>query len=121
MFNLNDSVRYWLYSEPTDMRKSFHSLSGIITNMMNLDPLCGDAFIFINKNRTRIKVLHWEPGGMVLYSKLMEAGTLGKPTSYEKDGSLKWRELVLMVEGIVDDPKTRRQRLEDLANLRKRL
>ena len=58
---------------------------------------------------------------MVLYSKLMEAGTLGKPTSYEKDGSLKWRELVLMVEGIVDDPKTRRQRLEDLANLRKRL
>jgi hypothetical protein len=34
MFSLNDSMRYWLYSEPTDMRKSFFSLSGIVTNLM---------------------------------------------------------------------------------------
>ena len=26
MFSLNDSMRYWHYSEPTDMRKSFFSL-----------------------------------------------------------------------------------------------
>ena len=25
---LNDSLRYWLWSEPTDMRKSFYTLSG---------------------------------------------------------------------------------------------
>lgn len=29
MFSLNDSMRYWLYTEPTDMRKSFHTLSGV--------------------------------------------------------------------------------------------
>lgn len=28
MFSLNDSLRYWLWSEPTDMRKSFYTLSG---------------------------------------------------------------------------------------------
>ena len=32
MFSLNDSMRYLLYNRPTDMRKSFHTLSGIITD-----------------------------------------------------------------------------------------
>ena len=81
MFSLNDSMRYLLYNRPTDMRKSFHTLSGIITDAMGQDPCSGNVYIFINRARDRIKLLHWEPGGMVLYSKLLEAGTLGKPDS----------------------------------------
>lgn len=76
MFSLNDSMRYLLYNRPTDMRKSFHTLSGIITDAMGQDPCSGNVYIFINRARDRIKLLHWEPGGMVLYSKLLEAGTL---------------------------------------------
>ena len=78
MFSLNDSMRYLLYNQPTDMRKSYHSLSGIETNILDRDPCNGDVYIFINKNRNRIKLLHWEPGGMVIYSKLLETGTLGR-------------------------------------------
>ena len=37
MFSLNDSLRYWLYSEPTDMRKSFHTLSGLVRDRMGRD------------------------------------------------------------------------------------
>lgn len=29
MFSLNDSMRYLLYNKPTDMRKSYHTLSGL--------------------------------------------------------------------------------------------
>ena len=79
MFSLNDSMRYLLYNRPTDMCKSFHTLSGIITDAMGQDPCNGNVYIFIN--RDRIKLLHWEPGGMVQYSKLLEAGTLGKSDS----------------------------------------
>ena len=75
MFSLNDSMRYLLYNRPTDMCKSFHTLSGIITDAMGQDPCNGNVYIFINRARNRIKLLHWEPGGMVLYSKLLEAGT----------------------------------------------
>ena len=32
MFSLNDSMRYWLYNRPTDMRKSYYTLSGMVTN-----------------------------------------------------------------------------------------
>lgn len=117
MFCLNDSLHYWLWSEPTDMRKSFHTLTGIVNNKMCKDPLSGDVFIFINKRSNRIKLLHWEPGGMVLYSKLLEAGTLGQPPSKASDGSIEWSDLVLMVEGIIEKPGSRRRRLESLKNM----
>lgn len=122
MFSLNDGMRYWLYREPTDMRKSFHTLSGIVINAMGCDPCNGDVYIFINRSRNRIKLLRWEPGGMVLYSKMLESGTFGKPTMVSAEGvscQLEWRDLVLVVEGIVEQPDSRRQRLETLRKLRK--
>ena len=59
MFSLNDSMRYLLYNRPTDMCKSFHTLSGIITDAMGQDPCNGNVYIFINRARNRIKLLHW--------------------------------------------------------------
>ena len=52
MFSLNDSNRFFLYPHPTDMRKSFYSLSGIVTNQMGRNVQDGDAFIFVNKTCT---------------------------------------------------------------------
>ena len=114
MFSLNDSMRYWLYTEPTDMRKSFHTLSGLVRDQLGRNPLDGDVYIFINRPRNRMKLLHWEPGGLVLYSKMLERGTFGKPSGVESDGSLAWRDLVMVVEGIMVDNTTRRKRLDTL-------
>jgi transposase len=122
MFSLNDSMRYWLYNQPTDMRKSYHTLSGIVSNSMGLDPYNGDVYIFMNKSRNRIKLLHWEPGGLVIYSKLLETGTFGYPSNVRKDdvsGIIHWRDLVLIVEGIIEKPDSRMQRLEQLKKLRR--
>lgn len=94
MFSLNDSMRYWLYNQPTDMRKSYHTLSGIVSNCMGMNPYNGDVYIFMNKSRNCIKLLHWEPGGLVIYSKLLEAGTFGYPSNVRKDdvsGIIHWR------------------------------
>lgn len=114
MFSLNDSLRYWLYSEPTDMRKSFHTLSGLVRDRMGHDPLNGDVYVFINRGRNRIKLLHWEPGGMVLYSKILEKGTFGFAPNPRGDASMHWRELVMLIEGIMTDSYTRRSRLDQL-------
>ena len=122
MFSLNDSMCYLLYNRPTDMRKSFHTLSGIITDAMGQAPCNGNMYIFINRTRDRIKLLHWEPGGMVQYSKLLEAGTLGKPDSASDNevcANIEWRELVMIVEGIMEARDSRRTRLENLQKLRK--
>ena len=54
MFSLDRGLRYWLYSEPTDMRKSFHTLSGLVRNRIGADPMDGDVYIFVNKCTTVI-------------------------------------------------------------------
>jgi transposase len=114
MFSLNDSMRYLLYSEPTDMRKSYHTLSGLVTNNLRLNVLDGDVFIFINKSRNRIKLLHMEPGGLVIYSKLLEEGRFRLPSKDSGQGSLRieWLDLVMMVDGVMDDPGARLRRLK---------
>ena len=76
----------------------------------------------MNRARNRIKLLHWEAGGMVLYSKLLETGTFGKPGSFSKDDiceGIEWRDLVMIVEGIIESRDSRRNRLENLRKLRK--
>lgn len=42
------------------MRKSFHTLSGLVRNKIGGDPMNGDVYIFVNKRRNRIKLLHYE-------------------------------------------------------------
>lgn len=42
MFTLSDSDKFYLYPFPTDMRKSFYSLSGIVLNEMHQDIQQGD-------------------------------------------------------------------------------
>lgn len=103
------------------MRKSYHTLSGIVTNIMGRDPINGDVYIFMNKARNRIKLLHWEPGGMVIYSKLLETGTFSLPETISKEdesGTIAWRDLVLVVEGIMKNPTCRRKRLDALKRTR---
>lgn len=104
MFSLERGMRYWLYSEPTDMRKSFHTLSGLVRNKIGGDPMNGDVYVFVNKRRNRIKLLHYETGGMVIYAKMLDRGTFGMPIPGSKDvvtSSIKWEDLLKMVEGIM--------------------
>ena len=120
MFNMERGLRYWLYNEPTDMRKSFHTLCGLVRNKIGDDPMNGDVYIFVNKRRNRIKLLHYETGGMVIYAKMLDRGTFGMPIPGFKDvvtSSIKWEDLLKMVEGILSDPDSRQARLEGLKNL----
>lgn len=120
MFSLGREMRYWLYSEPTDMRKSFHTLCGLVRNKIGGDPMNRDVYIFVNKRRNRIKLLHYETGGMVIYAKMLDRGTFGMPIPGSKDvvtSSIKWEDLLKMVEGIMSDPDSRQARLEGLNNL----
>lgn len=63
MFSLNDSLSYYLYSRPADMRKGFDTLCGLVRSEMGRNPLSGEVFIFINGARATIKLLRWERGG----------------------------------------------------------
>ncbi len=129
MFCLNDTMRYFLCPGKTDMRKGMNSLCGVVQNLMGYDcgvvqnlmgydVRMGDVFIFINRNHTTMKLLHAEDGGLVLYMKRLEEGTFRIPSYDEKSRSypMQWRDLVMMVEGIQDDPGSRLKRLKAMRN-----
>ena len=79
MFCLSESDTFYLYPYPTDMRKSFYSLSGIVTNEMKRDVQDGEAFIFVNRSLTSMKILHAEYGGLVIYNLKLEKGCISLP------------------------------------------
>jgi hypothetical protein len=86
---------------------------------MGRNPLSGEVFIFINRPRTTIKLLHWERGGLVLYHKRLESGRFTLPVFDTKTRSylLGWTDLVLMVEGISLDKILYRKRYEKEAKM----
>ncbi len=96
MFSLTSALRYFLYQGNCDMRKSFDGLCGLVVSELQLNTTSGDVFVFLNRQRTHIKLLHWEHGGFVLYYKRLEEGTFPQP----KKQQLSWADLVLMIEGI---------------------
>ena len=110
MFSLSSSNRYLLYGQPCDMRKSFDALCGVVRAELRRDPLCGEVFLFLNRNRTHLKLLHWESGGLVLYYKRLEKGTFAPPAGKAPEHALNWTQLVLMVEGITIQKSTRKPR-----------
>lgn len=109
MFSLSSSQSYHLYRPACDMRKGFDGLSGLVSNELGRQPAGGDVFVFVNRSRTHIKLLHWEAGGFVLYHKRLEQGTFSLPKAAGSATTLRWPELVLMVEGI-EVKKSRQKR-----------
>lgn len=121
MFSLNDSLRYWLWSESTDMRKSFYTFSGLVRAKMWKDLLDGSVYVFIIVRRDRIKLLHMEPGGLVLYTKVLERGEPHVPQRLSGPGTkaIEWRELVVMIEGMIVEERHHYHRVRKVLPLQK--
>jgi transposase len=75
MLSFSAKLQIFAYIPPTDMRKGFAGLSAIIREEFQADPTDGSLFLFINKRRDRMKLLHFADGGFWLYYRLLEAGT----------------------------------------------
>ncbi|MDT8309433.1 MAG: IS66 family insertion sequence element accessory protein TnpB [Bacteroidales bacterium] len=108
MFHLHNSLHYYLYPLPCDMRKSFYTLSGIVTSSMKQDVRHGGVFIFINRNQTIMKILHMEYAGMVIYHKKLESGRFNLPDFDENTSSItiNWHDLISIIQSVKLTKKT---------------
>ncbi|MCK5375275.1 MAG: IS66 family insertion sequence element accessory protein TnpB [Alphaproteobacteria bacterium] len=84
------------------MRKSFDGLSGLVHNNLGYNPISGEVFIFINKSRDKIKLLHWQGSGYLLYYKRLEKGTFELPRYDASVGSitLSYAQMVMIMDGL---------------------
>ena len=110
MFSLNEGNRFVMAQHPCDMRMGVNAMCGQV-RMVGLNPANGDVYVFVGKSRKVMKVLHWERGGYTMYYKRLEQGRF-HPRIFLRQGigfrSMRWDELVLLMEGI--SPKVARRR-----------
>jgi len=112
MFSLDASMRYYLYPYPADMRKSFYTLSGIVTNHMGHNVQSGDVFIFLNRTLTVIKLLHMECGGLVIYHMKLEEGSFNLPSFDEETCCFvtSWHNLMQLVKPVTSGKRSLKKR-----------
>jgi transposase len=72
-------IRVFLCTIPTKMNYSFDSLMGLTQQIFDEDPLSGHLFLFVNRQRDRLKILFWDQDGLAIFYKRLEVGTFQLP------------------------------------------
>lgn len=104
-------TQLWLCTQATDMRRSYDGLAAMIRGQLGRDPLSGQGFVFINRRRTQLKCLYFEPGGYCVWGKRLERGRFGVTAAHHGIvRSLTPAEFAALIEGLDWVVKKRRKR-----------
>lgn len=77
--------RIWLAVAPTDMRRGFDRLAEEARSIVGQDPRSGHLFVFRSRRGDRLKILHWDRDGYVLWYQRLEEGTFRLPRTARGD------------------------------------
>ncbi|MCL2768420.1 MAG: IS66 family insertion sequence element accessory protein TnpB [Synergistaceae bacterium] len=80
--------KVYISREKVDMRKSINGLAAIVQERFDLDAYTGALFVFMNGNKTRLKILQWDKDGFALYYKRREKGRFYWPEFDEGAGAI---------------------------------
>jgi transposase len=105
MLSLSHCQRIFLARAPADMRKGFDGLANLVRESLDQDPTSGDAFVFVGRRLSMIKILLWDVSGFWLATKRLERGTFavhGRIGTVETKGShaLSVADMMNILEGI---------------------
>jgi len=101
MIGSTRALRVFAYAAAADLRKGFDGLHGLVAAELGRDPLSGDCFLFVNRARTRAKVLLWDGTGLCIYQKRLEEGRFAClwERAASREVELTLSELALFLEG----------------------
>lgn len=100
MLSLPTSVRIWLATGATDLRKSFDTLAEVVRQQLQGDPLSGQLFVFRNKRGDRVKLLYWDEDGYVIVYKRLEQGTFRFPSAEAAGVEIRAADLQMLLDGV---------------------
>lgn len=110
MFFPEGRIRVFLYGKPVDMRNSFDGLYALARHGLQLDPLSGHLFVFVNRRATHVKVLYFDRSGWCVWCKRLEAGRFISDWSQVSHREMDWTALKLLLEGIEPHRQAKRYR-----------
>jgi transposase len=93
--------RVYLARGSTDLRKSIDGLAVLVKEGFDLDPFSPALFVFCNRERDKLKILHWEHNGFWLYYRRLERGRFQWPGETEASTmTITRRELRWLLDGL---------------------
>ncbi len=101
MLNEIGIEQVYLACGATDLRKSIDGLAVLVKEGFELDPFSTCLFVFCNRKRDKLKILHWEHNGFWLYYRRLEKGTFHWPKyGTQKVTTITRRQLRWLLDGL---------------------
>lgn len=103
MFSLTGLQNFYYMPDVRDMRLGYHRLSEIVRLQYNRDPHNGDVYLFISKDRRRIRIFRYENEAYYLYEKYYDRGLTFMKLECDLDTDerrykLEYKELVALLD-----------------------
>ncbi len=95
---LREGHRVFVFKENIDFRAGFDKLSMLVREKMRKELVEGDLFLFVGKNRKRLKALCFDGTGLLLIAKRLERGRFMSAVEFE-EAELSVEELNLVLQG----------------------
>jgi transposase len=100
MLNEETVDRVYLARGSTDLRKSIDGLAVLVKEEFDLDPFSPNLFVFCNRQRDKLKILHWDHNGFWLYYRRLERGKFHWPSDSSSPLKITNRQLRWLLDGL---------------------
>lgn len=106
MLTLNGLRNSYYVPDVTDMRCGYHRLMQIVKHKFHRDPYSGDVFLFMSKDRRKVKMIHFEDHAYYLHEKKFAKGYKFMKITYADDDvehvnpiyQITWKQVVAFLE-----------------------
>ena len=96
-----EGVTVYLACGSTDMRKSIDGLAALVCHAFELDLFSNSLFVFCNRGRDKLKILHWDHNGFWLYYRRLERCRFRWPERSEQQTlAISRRQLQWLLDGL---------------------
>jgi transposase len=111
MISLTNVKSIHIACGPTDLRKSIDGYALIIQETFHLSPFTESLFLFCNRKKDKLKIIHFEESGFWLYYKRLEQGKFKWPKHKGELKSIDQRQFRWLLEGLSIEQKSAYQKL----------
>jgi transposase len=103
----------YLACGPTDLRKSIDGLAAIVQLSFQLDPFSSNLFVFCNRKRDKLKILHWDHNGFWLYYRRLDEGLFHWPNQQTASPlKISQRQLNWLLDGLPMEQKQAHSKID---------
>ena len=106
MLTISGLKNFYYIPGVTDMRCGYSRLLQIVKQMTHHDPYNGDVFVFMSKDRRKVKMVHFENHAYYIHEKVFTHGYRFMLLEYRDENGVKsyrmdWKDLVAVLESPV--------------------